>query len=266
MTCDDENSSPSMGTQEKRDLKRKLDSQTFSNDTNNPEYNVSSDTVNKISSGNCIKILKSDSETPNQALLVHGDQENTKNVYNKRKVAPKHSRRKKKRLEIETEFKILQSLIPQIANKQTINELEIIDACVNYIEALQEQLNIRNPEDKNGISQSDNAMSTSIRSIMSVINDEKVEAINPFHSVQDDEMDEYLKSESSEEDYTEDEIDGDNNNNKETTTKEHNTTENNERTSNSRVDDRNIREDNLTSNDRKCPVGEPADEFTSIIT
>ena len=28
-------------------------------------------------------------------------------------------------------------------------QLEIIDACVNYIEALQEQLNIRNPEEHN---------------------------------------------------------------------------------------------------------------------
>merc|ERR1712226_1226416 len=45
--------------------------------------------------------------------------------------------------QIESEFQILKSLIPNIANKQQINELEIIDACVNYIEALQDQLNIR---------------------------------------------------------------------------------------------------------------------------
>eukprot|EP00093_Oithona_nana_P014396 14396.XXX_293519_293186_1 [CDS] Oithona nana genome sequencing. len=42
--------------------------------------------------------------------------------------------------QIESEFQILKSLIPDIANRQQINELEIIDACVTYIEALQTQL------------------------------------------------------------------------------------------------------------------------------
>merc|ERR1712018_891957 len=44
--------------------------------------------------------------------------------------------------QIESEFQILKSLIPDIANRQQINELEIIDACVTYIEALQTQLNV----------------------------------------------------------------------------------------------------------------------------
>eukprot|EP00093_Oithona_nana_P014395 14395.XXX_283393_283799_1 [CDS] Oithona nana genome sequencing. len=39
-----------------------------------------------------------------------------------------------------TEFQILQSLIPQIAGRMDITELEIIDACVDYIESLQNQL------------------------------------------------------------------------------------------------------------------------------
>merc|ERR1712018_403005 len=44
--------------------------------------------------------------------------------------------------QIESEFQILKSLIPDIANRQQINELQIIDACVTYIEALQTQLNV----------------------------------------------------------------------------------------------------------------------------
>ena len=67
--------------------------------------------------------------------------------------------------QIESEFQILKSLIPDIANRQQINEvslhkcnwwasnwfcvlqLEIIDACVTYIEALQTQLNVVPDED-----------------------------------------------------------------------------------------------------------------------
>ena len=101
---------------------------------------------------------------------------------------------------------------------------------------------------------------------MSVITDDNVEDVDPFHSVQDDEMDEYLNSESSDDDYTEDEIDGDNNNNNETTEKEHNLTENNDSNSISPVEDRSNQEDILTNNDHKCPVGEPSEEFTGIIT
>ena len=123
MTCDDKNNLPSSGTQEKRELKRKLDTQKFIHDTKTQEYKDRSDKVNNVSPENCIKLLKSDSEIANDESLVHEDQENTKNVDNRSKHAPKQSRRKKKRLEIETEFKILQSLIPKIADKQTINEV-----------------------------------------------------------------------------------------------------------------------------------------------
>merc|ERR1719433_1515747 len=50
--------------------------------------------------------------------------------------------------QIESEFQILKSLIPDIANRQQINELEIIDACVNYIATLQTQLNVVSTEDE----------------------------------------------------------------------------------------------------------------------
>merc|ERR1712141_720157 len=158
----------------------------------------------------CIKTSTNEDSkttTPDSCLVVF-NQDNTTKAYNKTfKKATKHSRRRKKKLEIETEFKTLQSLIPKIANKPSINELEIIDACVNYIEALQEQLNIRNPEENNPTTDDnendENAMSTSIRSLMSAIAEDQVE--DRLSSVQDDEMDDYLNSASSEEDYTEDE-------------------------------------------------------------
>ena len=38
-------------------------------------------------------------------------------------LAKENAAKKKKRLEIETEFKILKSLIPKVANKQTFNEV-----------------------------------------------------------------------------------------------------------------------------------------------
>merc|ERR1712043_7447 len=49
---------------------------------------------------------------------------------------------------VETEFKILQSLIPGISDQNEVSELEIIDACVQYIETLQNQLEdhlVQNP-------------------------------------------------------------------------------------------------------------------------
>ena len=109
-------------------------------------------------------------------------------------------------------------------------QLEIIDACVNYIEALQEQLNIRNPEEHNNSTDDtendENTMSTSIRSLMSAIAEDQVE--DRLHSVQDDEMDDYLNSASSEEDYTEDEVEEDsNNNNEDITSKDINKVEEN---------------------------------------
>ena len=94
-------------------------------------------------------------------------------------------------------------------------QLEIIDACVNYIEALQEQLNIRNPDDHTSTADDteneENTMSTSIRSLMSAIAEDQIE--DRLHSVQDDEMDDYLNSASSESDYTDDEAEEDSNNN-----------------------------------------------------
>ena len=96
-------------------------------------------------------------------------------------------------------------------------QLEIIDACVNYIEALQEQLNIRNPDDhtstRDDTENEENTMSTSIRSLMSAIAEDQIE--DRLHSVQDDEMDDYLNSASSESDYTDDEAEEDSNNNNE---------------------------------------------------
>jgi hypothetical protein len=50
--------------------------------------------------------------------------------------------------QLESEFQILKSLIPDIANRQQINELEIIDACVDYIETLQTQLNVVSKDDQ----------------------------------------------------------------------------------------------------------------------
>jgi len=205
MTCDDKNNPSSEGFPPKRDLKRQLDSN---------EDQVSEKRL---------KTLLTDSKTlKTTSALVQDIDENETKFTEKTKIAvTKHSRRRKKRLEIETEFKILQSLIPKIANKQTINELEIIDACVNYIEALQEQLNIRNPEEHNTTTDDtendENTISTSIRSLMSAIAEDQVEDSLP--SVQDDEMDDYLNSASSEEDFTDDEADEDsnNNNNNETT-------------------------------------------------
>merc|ERR1712045_305264 len=46
------------------------------------------------------------------------------------------------RNQIQAEFQMLQSLIPDIANEADISELEIIDACVDYIERLQNQLSL----------------------------------------------------------------------------------------------------------------------------
>jgi len=70
-------------------------------------------------------------------------QSSNQNIPSTQKKSQRSEAKRARKMEIETEFRILKSLIPNIANKQQINELEIIDACVNYIEALQDQLNIR---------------------------------------------------------------------------------------------------------------------------
>jgi len=199
MTCDDKNNPSSEGFPPKRDLKRQLDSNE-----------------DQLSEKRLKTLITDSSNLKDTSDLVHENNENDTKVTNKtRNVGQKHSRRRKKKLEIETEFKILQSLIPKIADKQSINELEIIDACVNYIEALQEQLNIRNPDDHGSTNDDtmndENTMSTSIRSLMSAIAEDQIE--DRLHSVPDDEMDDYLNSASSESDYTDDEAQEDSNNN-----------------------------------------------------
>jgi len=75
----------------------------------------------------------------------HGSQiqSSNQNIPSTQTKSQRSEAKRARKMEIETEFRILKSLIPNIANKQQINELEIIDACVNYIEALQDQLNIR---------------------------------------------------------------------------------------------------------------------------
>merc|ERR1712141_98749 len=173
----------------------------------------------------CIKTSTNEDSkttTPDSCLVVF-NQDNTTKAYNKTfKKATKHSQRRKKKLEIETEFKTLQSLIPKIANKPSINELEIIDACVNYIEALQEQLNIRSPDDSNlDNAQNKKPMSTSIQSIMSAIAGEQAENKTCLYSIKNTETDEYGVSESSDDDFSEEEVDDDKNNNNESPRKEH---------------------------------------------
>ena len=106
MTCDDQNNSSSKGFPPSSDLKRPLDSN---------EDQVSEKRL---------KTLKDSKSTKNTQDLVPFNNENdTKIMRKSRKLVPKHARRRKRRLEIETEFKILQSLIPKVANKQPINEV-----------------------------------------------------------------------------------------------------------------------------------------------
>ena len=103
-----------------------------------------------------------------------------------------------------------------------IFQLEIIDACVNYIEALQEQLNIRSPDDSNlDNAQNKKPMSTSIQSIMSAIASEQAENKTCLYSIKNTETDEYGASESSDDDFSDEEVDDDKNNNNESPRKEH---------------------------------------------
>ena len=118
MTCDNKDS---LTSDERRDLKRKLDVQDSHGDTvqilNIPDVPEK-----------CIKTSTNEDSktTTTDSCLVAFNQENTTNAYNKTfKKATKHSRRRKKKLEIETEFKTLQSLIPKIANKPSINEVGV---------------------------------------------------------------------------------------------------------------------------------------------
>lgn len=264
MTCDDKDNHSVKETQEIRNLKRK---QGFDEDVESLGY-INSDHVNNTSSETSTKNLKSGTKMPlAESLLVQNGQENENLVEDTSNAnVAKHSKKKKKRLEIETEFKILKSLIPKVANKQTFNELEIIDACVNYIEALQEQLNIRIPQENDGVplQGDDDSMSTSIRSIMSAIADEQVEGINRLHAVKDDEMDDYLDNESSEDDdFSDDEIDEDNNNNKEATVKEASLVEKNENIVITAVKDINVHAKNTIVEDNKLAMVGTDKQLTS---
>lgn len=89
-------------------------------------------------------------------LFEEGDEENNSNVGKKMRIDEEdnscfddidsnnnNNRCTDERLQIETEFKILQSLIPGVSKQDHVSELEIIDACVAYIERLQHQLYLR---------------------------------------------------------------------------------------------------------------------------
>ena len=101
---------------------------------------------------------------------------------------------------------------------------------------------------------------------MSVINDDKVDDANTFHSIQDGEMDDYLNSESSDEDYTDDEVDEDNNNNNDSTAKQGNLTGTNNKNRITCLEDPSIQEDRITNDDSKCSIDAPVEELTGVIT
>ena len=120
MTCDNKDS---ITSEAKRDLKRKLDVQDSHGNIDTVQILNIPDVPEK-----CIKTStnKDSKTTTTDSCLVAVNQENTSDAYNKTfKKATKHSRRRKKKLEIETEFKTLQSLIPKIANKPSINEVGV---------------------------------------------------------------------------------------------------------------------------------------------
>jgi len=213
MTCDDfpinckENRA-------KRDLKRKLDTESVEASRAKMSSNNNDVITNKVPKQD-IEGTKRDTHANNQSPLVHPYDQNSSVIEDDRKSLPVYSTKKKKQLEIETELRILKSLIPNIANKQQINELEIIDACVNYIEALQEQLNIQNTQDPQCNLVNNKGRMSTITSLVNAITDQSLE--NDGRNVHVDEGDEdYLTSESSDDDQNEDELGQDNNNNKET--------------------------------------------------
>ena len=124
MTCDDNGSFPPEETREKRrELKRTLDvQQTF--DANSGNENLIENKIMKTtSSEELIRISTPNTKKLNQASLVNEHDGNTEVIKDDSIIINNYSRQKKKRLEIETEFRTLQSLIPKIANKQPINEV-----------------------------------------------------------------------------------------------------------------------------------------------
>ena len=124
MTCDDNGSFPPEEPREKRrELKRTLDvQQTF--DANSGNENLIENKIMKTtSSEELIRISTPNTKKLNQASLVNEHDGNTEVIKDDSIIINNYSRQKKKRLEIETEFRTLQSLIPKIANKQPINEV-----------------------------------------------------------------------------------------------------------------------------------------------
>ena len=121
MTCDDVpiNCKESRA---KRDLKRKVDMEKV--EASRAKLSTSNNDVitNKVPKQN-IEETKKDTPVNNQSLLVHQYDQNSSVMEDDRKKLPVYSTKKKKQLEIETEFRILKSLIPNIANKQQINEV-----------------------------------------------------------------------------------------------------------------------------------------------
>ena len=121
MTCDD----VAINCKEnrvKRDLKRKLDMETV--EASGAKMSTSNNDVitNKVPKQN-IEETKKDTQANNRSLLVHQCDQSSSVMEDDRKSLPVYSTKKKKQLEIETEFRILKSLIPNIANKQQINEV-----------------------------------------------------------------------------------------------------------------------------------------------
>ena len=121
MTCDDVpiNCKESRA---KRDLKRKVDTEKV--EASRAKMRTSNNDVitNKVPKQN-MEETKKDTPVNNQSLLVHQYDQNSSVIEDDRKKLPVYSTKKKKQLEIETEFRILKSLIPNIANKQQINEV-----------------------------------------------------------------------------------------------------------------------------------------------
>ena len=121
MTCDDVpiNCKESRA---KRDLKRKVDMEKVEASRAKISTSNSDVITNKVPKQN-IEETKKDTPVNNQSLLVHQYDQNSSVMEDDRKKLPVYSTKKKKQLEIETEFRILKSLIPNIANKQQINEV-----------------------------------------------------------------------------------------------------------------------------------------------
>ena len=114
MTCDDGDINPDENREIKA-FKRKLSKESFERITN-------------MNTEGTDDGFPDCNKQTNHISLVHGKQSNRLNSNDEKPKTKEQSHsaaKKRKRLEIESEFKILQSLIPNIANKQPINEVRI---------------------------------------------------------------------------------------------------------------------------------------------